>query len=576
MIVHTGSADLVVAAASCTSGCPSNVARYDSTKSSTAVNKSTPITITYSLSSTNGFVFSDTVNMGAFTLQQVDFLQAVKMTQDFVDSPISGLMGLAGAAVAQTTTVPFWQALVADGQAAGEFGFWLSRSQTSGGIGGGFTFGGVNPLWYSGDIEFLDVTGKQGGYWTLDVSAITVQGQSVSVTTSTNLATFDTSTDIIVGPSADVAALWAKVPGSSASTSQGGFYQYPCSTAVNITVSFGGRAWAISPDDINFGPISSGSSQCFGAIISISDTGNSVPNWIFGINFLKNVYSVFRQTPAAVGFAQLSVGADGQGTPSPVPPSSTFSSTGPSLVSSSTSTASSSDSPASSTSHKKKSHTGAIAGAVVGGLVALALIAGILSFCMRRKPAYVSVSNAPPAPRAPPPLSFVADHNAPSPGPSMVARSPQLPFTATSTTTGPSSLADMKRAQAQAVPHYGDTHSAPDSIVQTPEGLHLAPGRAPASASAWQAGVSHIASPVSTVFSSRTSASAVPSMQGGADAQVLPPGARAPSAPSASLATTDPVILQELQSLRAEVHRLQFVAEGANIAPPSYHHGQAE
>ena len=67
---------------------------------------------------------------------------------------------------------------------------------------------------------------------------------------------------------------------------------------------------------MNFGPISNGSSICAGAIFDLS-TGSNIsegggnPNWIVGDTFLKNVYSVFRSQPAAIGFAELSKAAGG-------------------------------------------------------------------------------------------------------------------------------------------------------------------------------------------------------------------------------------------------------------------------
>jgi cathepsin D len=102
----------------------------------------------------------------------------------------------------------------------------------------------VNASLYSGDVDYLDLTGTASQFWSLDVHgaltrwrfttlntnkldvAISVQGHAVSVTSSTKLAVFDTATTIIAGPPADVKAIWAAVPGSTPSTSQDGFYQF--------------------------------------------------------------------------------------------------------------------------------------------------------------------------------------------------------------------------------------------------------------------------------------------------------------------------------------------------------------
>jgi cathepsin D len=67
---------------------------------------------------------------------------------------------------------------------------------------------------------------------------------------------------------------------------------------------------------MNLGRISTGSSTCAGAIFDLTagsniGEGGGNPNWIVGDTFLKNVYSVFRSQPAAIGFAELSKAAGG-------------------------------------------------------------------------------------------------------------------------------------------------------------------------------------------------------------------------------------------------------------------------
>ena len=91
-----------------------------------------------------------------------------------------------------------------------------------------------------------------------------------------------------------------------------------CSTKPNVTLAFGGQAWAIDSADMNLGAVNSAGTYCLGGIFVLSE-GSNVPSgsnsltWVVGDTFLKNVYSVFRQTPAAVGFAALSTNAGGTG-----------------------------------------------------------------------------------------------------------------------------------------------------------------------------------------------------------------------------------------------------------------------
>ncbi|KAJ7133414.1 aspartic peptidase domain-containing protein [Mycena epipterygia] len=303
MMVDTSVSTVVVSGKACDE-CPSGTP-YDATKSSTAVNKSTTSTkFTYGDGDIDGYISADTINVGPLSVPKAEFFQATEIT-DLLPNAISGILGLAFAQTGETTAPPFWKALsTASGISAPEMGFWLSRALETDNVegeeesAGVFTFGGVNSSLYSGDIEFLGLAaGSTGlGLWMLEVSAITVEGKSVNITPNATLAMFDTALYGINGPEADVRAIYAAIPGSSEAVTN--LFQFPCNTTVNVSVSFGGQTWSIDPKDMNQGPVSGSSSQCFGAIGVLAAQS---PSWNFGIPFLRNVYSVFRESPRRLG-----------------------------------------------------------------------------------------------------------------------------------------------------------------------------------------------------------------------------------------------------------------------------------
>lgn len=145
-------------------------------------------------------------------------------------------MGLSFQGLAKTRGVPFWQALATGNQlTAPEFSFYLARHvdeinppETS--PGGVMTLGGRNSSLFTGDVDFVNLVAIGGvqHYWSLSLSAVTVQGKPVTVTTGVNaLSVIDTGTTLIGGPSRDVATIWAAIPGSVAlSGSNAGFYAY--------------------------------------------------------------------------------------------------------------------------------------------------------------------------------------------------------------------------------------------------------------------------------------------------------------------------------------------------------------
>ncbi|KAG1884523.1 hypothetical protein F4604DRAFT_1730889, partial [Suillus subluteus] len=72
-------------------------------------------------------------------------------------------------------------------------------------------------------------------------------------------------------------------------------------------------------NDTMIGNASASSQMCASGIFDIGI--GSPPPWIVGDTFLKNVYSVFHASPAAVGFAQLASGlssSTGSSDPNPV------------------------------------------------------------------------------------------------------------------------------------------------------------------------------------------------------------------------------------------------------------------
>ncbi|KAJ7132510.1 aspartic peptidase domain-containing protein [Mycena epipterygia] len=234
LALDTGSSDLWVAGTTC-SGCSSGFIPYDPFASSTAVdeflNGTAPVTIAFGTGSTTGSVFKDTIQMGTYSVEQSTFSVGGCLSVDQSDSQRdSGVIGLAFQGLAKTGSTPFWQSIITSGQAAApEMGMWLARSAGTSDdpVGGVLTFGGTNTSLYAiQDVEFLNLTGPVSTYWMLNVSSFEAQNKKINVTRSTSLAAFDTGTTGIGGPPADVAAIWANVPGSSPSTSGDGFYQF--------------------------------------------------------------------------------------------------------------------------------------------------------------------------------------------------------------------------------------------------------------------------------------------------------------------------------------------------------------
>ncbi|KAH6914450.1 aspartyl protease [Coprinopsis sp. MPI-PUGE-AT-0042] len=326
VVLDTGSSDLWVTDTACNEcqGLP----LFDPDASSTFQATQESTIIRYGSGEISGPIASETVRVGNFTVERQEFIAADSLSTSLLEGDVSGILGLAFSTLSKTQTPPFWEQLLNDGQLdAPEMSFWLTRFTDVLGArenepGGVFTLGGRNTSLFSGEVEFLELAVTVPSFWLLPVTSLTVQGQSTRLTSGrASLAAIDTGTTLIGGPTDDVEAFWAQVPGSfpvPANERNPGFWYFPCRTRLNVTISFGGRDWPISEEDMNFGRTQFGSPNCLGAIFDLTrgtNIGNSQgPGWVVGATFLKNVYSVFRAEPPSIGFAELSTAAGGDGT----------------------------------------------------------------------------------------------------------------------------------------------------------------------------------------------------------------------------------------------------------------------
>jgi len=311
VILDTGSADLWLTSSSCELSACQGIPPFHS--SSTFQNLSTPFSISYGSGEAAGTLGSDVVQMAGFSVSNQVFAVCDQLSANLISSPASGLIGLAFQPISQSKAVPLWETLASSGAWTEPLmAFQLTRYNNGSDVhslepGGTFTMGAVNTSLYTGDIDYNDIPDGDSTYWVQTITAITSQGNPISISPgSSTLAAIDTGTSLIGGPADAVAEIYANIPGSEAGTGDlEGYYYYPCSTTVEVTLSFGGQSWPISNADFKAQQFNGCSGCCMGAFF-VKDPGGGTPPWIIGDTFLKNVYSVFRYNPPSVGFAQLS------------------------------------------------------------------------------------------------------------------------------------------------------------------------------------------------------------------------------------------------------------------------------
>ncbi|EIN10592.1 acid protease [Punctularia strigosozonata HHB-11173 SS5] len=310
VILDTGSADLWLADSKCTTGC-ADVATFNHTASETFRNLSTPFDITYGSGRAVGGLVADTVQFADFAVEDQVFAVCDQVSQGLLNKPVSGLLGLGWAPIAESGAVPIWQQLAGRGLwDEPVMAFHLTRFLNDSNAqefepGGSFTMGFANNSLYVGDIDYQPVPSNAVSYWILPLTNITVQGEVINIPSGApSFSAIDTGTTLIGAPEEELATIFSKIPGAEPGKEDfEGYWTYPCNTSVNVELSFGGRSWGIDPADFRLTQLSE--DRCLGAFFALTTEGDG-PSWIIGDTFLKNVYTVFRYYPTSVGFAELS------------------------------------------------------------------------------------------------------------------------------------------------------------------------------------------------------------------------------------------------------------------------------
>lgn len=246
-------------------------------------------------SSSSGDVYTDVVTIGGVTASAQAVEAAQQVSSSFTsDSEIDGLVGLGFKAL--NTVSPTKQNTFFD-SVKSSLNSPLFTADLKHQAAGTYDFGYIDSAKYTGTITYVSVN-TNPGYWTWTSSGYAVGSATFTSTSITGIA--DTGTTLLYLPTAIVRAYYAQVSGSSNSNTYGG-YVFPCSrTLPSFTFGVSSARITIPGTYMNYGPVSTGSSTCFGGLQSSSSIGIN----IFGDVALKAAFVVFNgaSTPT-IGWA---------------------------------------------------------------------------------------------------------------------------------------------------------------------------------------------------------------------------------------------------------------------------------
>ncbi|EOD50683.1 secreted aspartic proteinase precursor [Neofusicoccum parvum] len=294
----TGSSDLWVFSSETPSNEVSGQTQYNPSKSSTASKLSGATwKISYGDgSSSSGDVYKDKVTVGGLTVTSQAVELAKTVSDEFTeDTDNDGLLGLAFSSL--NTVSPTQQKTFFD-NAKSSLTSPLFTADLKHNAAGKYNFGYIDSSAYTGSITYASISTAQG-WWQWTSSGYAVGSATFKSTSINGIA--DTGTTLLLLPDSVVSAYYAKVSGSSYSSSQGG-YVFPCSaTLPSFTFGVGSARITIPGTYMNYAPVTS--SSCYGGIQSNSDIGFT----IFGDIALKAAFVVFNGGTNQIGWASKSV-----------------------------------------------------------------------------------------------------------------------------------------------------------------------------------------------------------------------------------------------------------------------------
>ena len=136
--------------------------------------------------------------------------------------------------------MPFLQTAVQQQSMNPSFAFYLASTNSE------VHLGGTNPAFFTGPIESHPLSANTG-LWQIGDAHFNVNGNHSVISGFQTI--IDSGTTLMFGPPKDVANVYSHVPGSRLLDEQNGFYEFPCENVPTVSFNWGGRDWAITPEE---------------------------------------------------------------------------------------------------------------------------------------------------------------------------------------------------------------------------------------------------------------------------------------------------------------------------------------
>ncbi|XP_061466110.1 cathepsin D isoform X2 [Rhineura floridana] len=276
--------------------------KYDSSKSTSYVKNGTDFAIHYGTGSLSGYLSQDTVKIGDLHVQEQLFGEATKQPGiTFIAAKFDGILGMAFPKISVKKAKPFFDNVI-EQQLLDKnvFSFYLNRDPKAS-TGGELLFGGVDPQYYAGDFNWVNVTRK--AYWQVHMDKVDV-GNGLTICKDGCEAIIDTGTSLITGPTDEIKQLQKAIGAKPIIKGQ---YMLPCDkldTLPTVNLVLGGNSYALTADHYALKITIQGETLCLSGFAGLDVPPPGGPLWILGDVFIGPYYTAFDRDNDAVGFAK--------------------------------------------------------------------------------------------------------------------------------------------------------------------------------------------------------------------------------------------------------------------------------
>lgn len=280
--------------------------KYNSKKSSTYAKNGSSFDIHYGSGSLSGYLSQDTVSVPCHTVSvRVDkqtFGEATKQPGiTFLAAKFDGILGMAYPRISVDNVVPVFDNLMKQKLVEKNiFAFYLNRDP-SGQPGGELMLGGVDTKYYTGSLDYYNVTRK--AYWQIHMDKLEV-GDGLTLCQEGCEVIVDTGTSLIVGPVDEVRELH-KAMGAVPLIQ--GEYMIPCEKVASlpqITIRLGNKDYHLKGEEYTIKVSQGGKTLCLSGFMGMDIPPPAGPLWILGDVFIGCYYAVFDRDNNRVGLAK--------------------------------------------------------------------------------------------------------------------------------------------------------------------------------------------------------------------------------------------------------------------------------